>query len=241
MCEDVFGPILDNKGIRSSRLSLLQYSFNLDIAIKKLISIEMTQITTEHELHFRMPLTDTRSNVLLSQSIQRKSDIVMKSNSENKINKCNLHYYSNSPPLSSSSSSLSNLTVGDVERLLESIEFNEYKAVFVTNKIDGKCLMECNTVEDVVNMGISIFVKARIFLNEVMTWKASGVPMEYFSVDQREDNDAKDMIDEVKVNNHNYRKTKDDDVDSEVMQGEAGTNGNDHEDSVLDDTSCKVS
>ena len=194
LCEDVFGPILDNKGMRSSRLSLLQYSFNLDIAIKKLISIEMTQITTEHELHFMMPLTDTRSNVLLSQSIQRKSDIVMKANSDNKINKYNLHYYSsNTPPPPSSSSSLSNLTVGDVERLLESIEFNEYKAVFVSNKIDGKCLMKCNTVEDVVNMGISIVVKASLLLDEIRKWKTTGVPTEYFSVNRatiREDNDA---------------------------------------------------
>jgi hypothetical protein len=68
--------------------------------------------------------------------------------------------------------------------------------------------------------------------------------MQYFSVDQatiRENNDAEDMIDEVKVDNHNYRNTNDDDVDSEVMQGEAGTNHNDHEDSVVDDASCKVS
>ena len=65
--------------------------------------------------------------------------------------------------------------------------------------------------------------------------------MEYFSVDQasnREDNDAEDMIAEVKVNNHEDRKTNDDDVDSEVMQGEAGTNHNNHEDSVVDDASC---
>ena len=59
--------------------------------------------------------------------------------------------------------------------------------------------MECN-------MGITIFV------NEVMIWKANGVPLEYFSVDQatnREENDD--------------------------------TNDNDHEDSVVDDASCKVS
>ena len=72
----------------------------------------------------------------------------------------------------------------------------------------------------------------------------NGVPMEYLSsVDQttiRENNDAEDMIDEVKIDNHEDRKTNDDDVDSEVMQGEAGTNDNDHEDSVLDDASCKV-
>ena len=53
MCTDVFGPVLDQKeGKRSNHhLSLLQYSFNLNIAIKKLISIEMTEITTEHDLH----------------------------------------------------------------------------------------------------------------------------------------------------------------------------------------------
>ena len=51
----------------------------------------------------------------------------------------------------SSSKPLSELTIGEVGRLLESIEFDEYKAVFAKNKIDGKCLMKCNTVEDVVN------------------------------------------------------------------------------------------
>jgi len=62
--------------------------------------------------------------------------------------------------------------------------------------------MECN-------MGITIFV------NEVMIWKASGVPMEYFSVNQttnREDNDAEDMIPVVnEVDNHEDRKTNGDD------------------------------
>jgi hypothetical protein len=68
--------------------------------------------------------------------------------------------------------------------------------------------------------------------------------MEYFSVDEatlRENNDVEDMIYEVKDRMMND--DEDDDVrvaafvDSEVMQGEAGTNDNDHEDSVLDDTS----
>ena len=88
MCTDVFGPILDQKeGERSNHhLSLLQYSFNLNIAIKKLISVEMTEITSEHELHIIEQSTDTRSTVLLSQSIQRKNEVVMKANSsENDI------------------------------------------------------------------------------------------------------------------------------------------------------------
>ena len=59
--------------------------------------------------------------------------------------------------------------------------------------------MKCHTDGDVVNMGIKIFVKARVFLD---IWKASGVPMEYFAVYQatnREDNDTEDMIALMKV------------------------------------------
>ena len=72
----------------------------------------------------------------------------------------------------------------------------------------------------------------------------NGVPIEYLSVDQatnREDNDAEDMIDEVKDRTMNDD-DEDDDVrvaafvDSEVMQGDTGTNDNDLEDSVVDDT-----
>ena len=139
---------------------------------------------------------------------------------------------------------LSELSVHEVGIVLEALKLGKYKETLINNEIDGKCLVECNTVEDVKEMGISIVVKARVFLNEVMIWKANGVPMEYFSVDQatiRENNDAEDMKDEVKVNNHEDRKTNDDVrvaafVDSEVMQGDTGTNHNDHEDSVLDDT-----
>jgi len=140
---------------------------------------------------------------------------------------------------------LSELSVHEVGIVLEALKLGNYKEALINNKIDGKCLMECYTVEDVKEMGISLVVKARVFLYEVMIWKANGVPMEYFSVDQgtnREENDAENMIDEVKVDNHEDRKTNDDDVrvaafvDSEVMQGDTGTNGNDREDSVLDDT-----
>jgi hypothetical protein len=89
----------------------------------------------------------------------------------------------------SRSKPLSELTIGEVGRLLESIEFDEYKGVFAKNKIDGNCLIECNTSDDVVNMGISIVVKARIFLNKVMIWKANGVPIEYFSANLGTDQD----------------------------------------------------
>ena len=140
---------------------------------------------------------------------------------------------------------LSELSVHELGIILEALKLGNYKETLISNEINGECLMKCNTVEDVKEMGILMTVKANLLLDEIRKWKANGVPMEYFSsVDQatyRENNDAEDMIDEVKIDNHNYRKTNDDDVDSEVMQGDTGTNYNDHEDSVLDDASCKVS
>ncbi len=42
--------------------------------------------------------------------------------------------------------------------------------------------MKCNTVEDVVNIGISIVVKASLLLDEIRKWKTTGVPTDYFLV-----------------------------------------------------------
>ena len=82
----------------------------------------------------------------------------------------------------SRSKPLSELTIGEVGRLLVSIEFDEYKAVFAKNKIDGECLLKCNTVEDVKEMGIPMTVKASLLLDKIRKWKATRVPTEYFSV-----------------------------------------------------------
>jgi len=143
---------------------------------------------------------------------------------------------------------LSELSVHEVGIVLEAMELGNFKEALLKNKIDGKCLMECNTSEDVINMGITIFVKARVFLNEVMIWKASGVPMEYFSVNRDlSDRDAivaEDMIAVIKeVDTHDIRESNDDDdvvsvvaavVDPDVIQGEVHSNDNESE---VDDTS----
>ena len=100
----------------------------------------------------------------------------------------------------SRSKPLSELTVGDVGKLLESIEFDEYKAVFAKNKIDGKCLMKCNTVEDAVSMGIPITVKASLLLDVIRKWKTTGAPNEYLSInpstshDDDQNADVKSLI-----------------------------------------------
>jgi hypothetical protein len=118
------------------------------------------------------------------------------------------------------------LSVHEVVTVFEALNFGKCKEALISGEIDGKCLMKCSTEDDVKGMGISLNnVKASVIIDEIRKWKINGVPMEYFSVDRatiRENNDAENMIDD------------------EVMQGEAGTNDNDHEHSVLDDASCKV-
>ena len=68
---------------------------------------------------------------------------------------------------------LSELSVHEVGIVLEALKLGKYKETLISNEIDGKCLMKCNTVEDVVNMGISIVVKASLLLDEIRKWKAA--------------------------------------------------------------------
>ena len=91
----------------------------------------------------------------------------------------------------SRSKPLSEVTIGEVGTLLEALKLGKYKETLINNEIDGKCLMKCNTVEDVVNMGINIVVKASLLLDEIRKWKTTGVPTEYFSVNPSvsQDND----------------------------------------------------
>ena len=77
---------------------------------------------------------------------------------------------------------LSELSVHEVGIVLEALKLGKYKEILINNEIDGKCLIECNTSDDVVNMGISIVVKASLLLDEIRMWKTTGVPTEYLSM-----------------------------------------------------------
>jgi hypothetical protein len=67
----------------------------------------------------------------------------------------------------SRSKPLSELTVGEVGTLLEALKLGKYKEALLNNEIDGKCLVECSTVDEVIEMGISLSVKAKYFLKEI--------------------------------------------------------------------------
>ena len=53
---------------------------------------------------------------------------------------------------------LSELSVHEVGIVLEALKLGKYKEALISNEIDGKCLVECNTVED---------VKEKYFLKEI--------------------------------------------------------------------------
>jgi hypothetical protein len=81
---------------------------------------------------------------------------------------------------------LSELSVYEVGAVLEALKLGKYKETLLNNEIDGRCLMKCNTVEDAVSMGIPITVKASLLNDEIRKWKTTGVPIEYFSINQAE-------------------------------------------------------
>ena len=66
---------------------------------------------------------------------------------------------------------LSELSVNEVIRLLESLNLANYCAAFEENDIDGPTLMNCKIEEDVVELGIPLIAKARVLFNEITKFK----------------------------------------------------------------------
>ncbi len=66
---------------------------------------------------------------------------------------------------------LAELSVHEVGIVLEALKLGKYKEALLSNEIDGKCLLECNTVDEVIEMGISLSVKAKYFLKEIKKWQ----------------------------------------------------------------------
>ena len=186
---------------RAEYLSLLHYSFNLNPSMRRQISLELSTLTSQHDLFIKTTSDGEKheilTDVLDGRNIQTKKEVVMQGRKLHKVTRKKIsshdshtHHYTSDGGVGhrhdddvmnmeesgveiSRSKPLSELTIGEVGRLLVSIEFDEYKAVFAKNKIDGKCLMKCNTVEDAVSMGIPITVKASLLLDEIRKWKAA--------------------------------------------------------------------
>ena len=62
---------------------------------------------------------------------------------------------------------LCELSVHEVGIVLEVLDLDEFREVFRIKNISRKYLMECSTVDEVIEMGISLSVKAKCFLKEI--------------------------------------------------------------------------
>lgn len=62
---------------------------------------------------------------------------------------------------------LSELSVNDVTHLLKSLNLNNYCAAFEEKMIDGPTLMNCQSVEEVKELGIPLTAKARVLFDEI--------------------------------------------------------------------------
>ena len=70
---------------------------------------------------------------------------------------------------------LSELSVDDVIHLLESLNLSNFIYNFEDNWIDGPSLMNCKSVDDVEELGITLTAKARILFNKIIELKSAEV------------------------------------------------------------------
>ena len=68
---------------------------------------------------------------------------------------------------------LSELSVDDVTSLLKSLNLRRYRAVFRENRIDGLTLINCNSENDVKELGIDLAPKARILFEKIVQLKST--------------------------------------------------------------------
>jgi len=69
------------------------------------------------------------------------------------------------------------LDVDEVSFLLVSINLSNYCTKFKENQIDGRTLMYCKSVDDVIQLGINMRAKASLFFDDITKFKQSGVPL----------------------------------------------------------------
>jgi hypothetical protein len=177
---------------RAEYLSLLHYSFNLNPSMRRQISLELSTLTSQHDLFIKtrsdVEKHEILTDVLDGRNIQTKKEVVMQGRKLHKVTRKKIsshdsHVHSdNKMPLNTKTRPLSELSVVDVGFLLDRLDISEFKAVLLRNKIDGKSLVRCSTVDEVEEMGIPITVKAKLLFEKIREFQVNGVPMEYVQI-----------------------------------------------------------
>mmetsp|Transcript_1800 Transcript_1800/g.1812 ORF Transcript_1800/g.1812 Transcript_1800/m.1812 type:complete len:693 (-) Transcript_1800:2-2080(-) len=87
--------------------------------------------------------------------------------------------------MSSSSSSqpkkatkpLNSLTINEVSTLLNSLNLGKFVDALKENEVDGQTLAMCKNEEEIVEIGVSIQLKARVLYAKIQSYKIEGVPL----------------------------------------------------------------
>jgi hypothetical protein len=75
------------------------------------------------------------------------------------------------------------LSVNEVQALLVAVNLNKFRNIFLENEVDGETLCECQSTDDLQELGITFMPKCRMFLNKLDEYKANGgVPVRDISL-----------------------------------------------------------
>ena len=73
---------------------------------------------------------------------------------------------------------LRDLSIEEVSKLLESCKLTSFKDAFTANEIDGETLACVKSETEMVELGITLLPKARLFFEKIKTFEINGVPTE---------------------------------------------------------------
>ena len=77
---------------------------------------------------------------------------------------------------------LDDLSVDEVQILLETTNFGMFKDAMKELLVDGKMLNEVTSVDDMKDIGINNGLKARVFFKSILEYKDSGVPLQKITI-----------------------------------------------------------
>lgn len=72
---------------------------------------------------------------------------------------------------------LNSLSVDDVSTLLHTLKLGKFVAQLKENEIDGAALAMCKSEDEIVEIGVSMQLKARVLYGKIQVYKVEGVPL----------------------------------------------------------------
>jgi hypothetical protein len=71
---------------------------------------------------------------------------------------------------------LEDLTVVQMQCVLEHLSLAKCKVAFLANDVSGLVLAQCETIDEIKELGASIVAHAKVLLQKAHEWRRSGVP-----------------------------------------------------------------